>query len=818
MIKDLLNTRPELLRATACALLLAVCSLAISPTDNPLQRWLGDLAQRHHQMPATMNKVVVVAIDNASQTELGPWPWPNSRHALLLDQLRESGARAVAFTTPLVATPPATLPNASNLDDTGLLTSSMRTLGQVILPVEISTTGGAAPSRELVSSLNRSQRHFTGGNQAIAAHPLTNGSASLLSAAASLGHTSSPVDNDDRVRRDYAAVRIGDQKLPSLSLALANLSSDQRNTMVVTDDQLQLSPTAPATPVGSQLDLRPKFSSSAINHVPYWQVLQGKFDPAVFKDKAILVGITEGAGADRVDTPVGSLPRVDLLASTTNAILNHELYRHPAWATLIEWLLAAAVLALAAVGWARLRTLHGLTLLMIMVLGFLFASYLTMRTSTATLQVVPQLAALIGAFLIHLLSRKTEPAQTRSAGSRGQNPAISMDTLKTLALTLHGQGQLDLAFETLRRCQPNRDTLDLLYRLAADYERRRELLKAAQAYRYVGELDQSYKDAAEKAQQLQQALEKPKPATRPAKATAPTSMSNISRPKPVEPVATQPASGKETLGRYEIDRQIGKGAMGVVYLGRDPKINRVVAIKAIPLADEFEDDDLLEARERFFREAEMAGRLNHPGIVTIFDAGEDHGLAYIAMEYIQGEHLSFYCEPNRLLPVRKVLTLIIRVAEALNYAHLQNVVHRDIKPANIMFNIETDALKITDFGIARLSDVSRTKTGIVLGTPSFMSPEQLEGRPLDGRSDLFGLGVSMYQMLTGQLPFRADSMTRLMNNIATEPHPPIRSLRPELPECIEQVLDRCLAKSADDRYQNGIDMADAIRNCMRGLT
>jgi serine/threonine-protein kinase len=267
------------------------------------------------------------------------------------------------------------------------------------------------------------------------------------------------------------------------------------------------------------------------------------------------------------------------------------------------------------------------------------------------------------------------------------------------------------------------------------------------------------------------------------------------------------------LGRYEIEREIGKGAMGVVYLGRDPKINRVVAIKAIPLAKEFEEEDLAEARARFFREAEMAGRLNHPAIVTVYDAGEDQGLAYIAMEYLRGQHLSHFAESGRLLPPRTVMLLAARVADALHYAHRQNVVHRDIKPANIMFDPDTDELKITDFGIARLTDASRTKTGIVLGTPSFMSPEQLEGRSLDGRSDLFALGVSLYQLLTGQLPFRADSMPRLMQKIATEPHSPINLVRPDLPPCIVGIVDKVLAKSPEDRYQNGAELAAALRAC-----
>ncbi len=815
VLKDLFNHRPEILRAAIACLLLAVCALLIPAADNPLQRWIGDLAQRQATPEPINGKVVLIAIDEASQTRLGPWPWPNSRHAVLINQLRSNNVRAIAFATPLMpqSQPAEATGSTANPDGNQLLARAMREHGQVVIPVEVSAHEGAESGRDLVAYLTRAQRHFGGDSleQAIASRPLDGNGNALMSAAAALGHLVVPEDPDGTTRREYAAIRLGSQALPALSVALANMASEQRNSLVVTDEQLQLAPDMHSTSLGDALDFIPKFAGNAVSTLSYWQILEGKFDPRSLNDTAVVIGFTEGAGADRIQTPIGALPRAMVVAMHSNALLTESTYQHPAWATLLEWLLALTVIVLAATAFLKFRLLINAALVVLIVSVTLLVAYLLMNRGTTLLQVIPQLTALIGSLMLSAALNKQPVAHKQGTGG----PAISMDTLKTLALTLHGQGQLDLAFETLRRCQPNRDTLDLLYRLAADYERRREVLKAAQTYRYVGEIDQSYKDASEKARQLQQEIERPKPAT--AAAAMPTPLTNISRPKPSVPAPT-PNPNRESLGRYEIDRQIGKGAMGVVYLGRDPKINRIVAIKAIPLADEFQDQDLLEARERFFREAEMAGRLNHPGIVTIFDAGEDRGLAYIAMEYIQGEHLSYYCEPNRLLPIRKVLTLVIRVAEALNYAHLQNVVHRDIKPANIMFNIETDALKITDFGIARLSDVSRTKTGIVLGTPSFMSPEQLEGRPLDGRSDLFGLGVSLYQMLTGQLPFRADSMTRLMNNIATEPHPPIRSLRPELPECMEQVIDRCLAKAADDRYQNGIDLADAIRNCMRGLT
>ncbi len=279
--------------------------------------------------------------------------------------------------------------------------------------------------------------------------------------------------------------------------------------------------------------------------------------------------------------------------------------------------------------------------------------------------------------------------------------------------------------------------------------------------------------------------------------------------------ARRSATTPERLGRYVIEREIGRGAMAVVYQGRDPTINRVVAIKALPLVREFDDEQLEEARQRFFREAETAGRLNHPGIVTVYDAGEDHGLAYIAMEYLSGDPLSDFTSSATLLPASQVVELLARVAEALTHAHRQNVVHRDIKPANIMFDRANDGLKITDFGIARLTNSGTTKSGIVLGTPSFMSPEQLEGRTVQGTSDLFSLGVTLYQLLTAQLPFRADSMTGLMFKIANEPHPPLRAIRPDLPGLLEAIVTRALQKRADDRFQNGGELATALRSCAR---
>jgi serine/threonine-protein kinase len=255
--------------------------------------------------------------------------------------------------------------------------------------------------------------------------------------------------------------------------------------------------------------------------------------------------------------------------------------------------------------------------------------------------------------------------------------------------------------------------------------------------------------------------------------------------------------------------------MGIVYLGRDPKINRVVAIKTMALAQEFEEDELEEVKQRFFREAETAGRLNHPNIVTIFDAGEDHDLAYISMEFLKGHDLARYCKPDNLMDSRTVLDIVARAAEGLDFAHQQNVVHRDIKPANIMYEPKSDTVKITDFGIARITDSSKTKTGTVLGTPSYMSPEQLAGKKVDGRSDLYSLGVMLYQMLSGALPFKAESMASLMFKITNEDAADPRTIRADIPEAIANIINKALTKNVDERYQTGREFAADIREFLQ---
>ena len=265
------------------------------------------------------------------------------------------------------------------------------------------------------------------------------------------------------------------------------------------------------------------------------------------------------------------------------------------------------------------------------------------------------------------------------------------------------------------------------------------------------------------------------------------------------------------LGRYEVLGELGQGAMGIVYKARDPLIDRVVAIKTINLGLALDEKEEYEGR--FYQEAKAAGRLNHPNIVTIYDVGKSGDVAYIAMEFLQGRELRDIMNDGGLLPVDQVLDIVAQVAQGLAYAHEHGIVHRDVKPSNIMV-VRDGHAKITDFGIARMaSSAVRTQTGMVLGSPKYMSPEQVMGKEIDQRSDIFSLGVMLYEMLTGQAPFNGENVNAIMYQTLNAVPAPPNTLNPAVPEMINFILAKALAKKVEDRYQNAKDFAVDLRAC-----
>lgn len=375
---------------------------------------------------------------------------------------------------------------------------------------------------------------------------------------------------------------------------------------------------------------------------------------------------------------------------------------------------------------------------------------------------------------------------------RARSDLATAESNRQLGLSLLGQGQLDKAYEALCKCPLDDGLMERLYALALDFERRRQFGKATEVYRHLAGHDPRYRD-------IEQRLRRGEVV-----------------PEPVQAAAAPARTLKS--GRYQLDKPLGKGAMGLVYLARDTELKRLVAIKTMALAQTFDDDQLADVKQRFFREAETSARLSHPNIVAVFDAGEDDALAYIVMEYVTGGDLQPHTRPGQLLPLPQVVSIVARVADALAYAHGKNVVHRDVKPANVMYEAASDQVKVSDFGIARLTDASKTKTGMVLGTPTYMSPEQLTGKKVDGRSDLFSLGVTLYQMLCGRAPFVGESMVQLMRKITGESPADIRGENPLVPDDLAAVVERALLKDVAQRYQSGEEMARDLRACLSRMS
>jgi serine/threonine-protein kinase len=775
----------------------------------PLESAVFDLLQRLGAGPASAPVVVV-------RTAAEPWADPALPE--LIGRSRAAGAIDIVITTP----PPAASPRGEAARLETLLGQERRLAGNAATLARLERQLAAATARQRQLAATAAAMADAGNvllglaatderrgmtpdpacdaalAQATAASPvaargpareLVLPAGSVCTAAAGLGHLVFPLDRDGVSRRLPVAIAVAAGALPALPVRAATYGAPP-----------------PGLPASGDLYLRhyaPSLTASAFTEVSAADLLAG-VDTARLRDRvAVLVpGDAPPAGA----TPLGTaVPLGTLVATAAANLLGGEAVVRPDVATLLELALALLLAAGIAVGGHRLpigAALAGGALaagLLLAAEAAAFAAGYWLQLASLALFCVTGTA--VAQALRFLPFAGGAAGDALAAGSQAAGPTPE---------------ELDLAFSVLRQQPTTGETKARLYELAMEHGRRRDYARAERVFRHLATRDPGYRDVGQKLEKLSGARQGlPPVSSRPA--APPAVPARAGAAPPAAPAAPAAATPGGSLGRYRLERVIGRGAMATVYLGRDPTINRLVAIKTVPLAEEFEEGDLATARSHFLREAESAGRLNHPNIIAIYDAGEDGNVAYLAMEYLEGKPLSHYAQLGRLLPPAKVFELVARAAEALHYAHAQNVVHRDVKPANILYDDVADTLKLVDFGIARLTDASRTRTGIILGTPSYMSPEQLSASAVTGQSDLYSLGVTMYHLLAGAPPFQADSIPKLMERIANQRHRPIRDIRDDVPACADAILDRVLAKNPADRFPDGRAMAMALRECCNSL-
>ncbi len=775
--------------------------------------------------------VAVIAIDNAAIKGIGAWPWPRDRIAATIDRLRRFGARAVGLALPLTEPQtPQALPGliedatrsgrrlsgtlrkwAIRLDSDGDLARAIGRHGRVALTAAYTLGGPDAAAAALGNASNNGAFAPAKVEKSallafLIAAPKLPGLAveaplqAFADAAAAIGVVPD-ARGDASMASMPLAVRQGDAAYPGFITILSALARriPVTSITVLPDHGVRIG--NKTTIVAPDLFYRPlpPASGKQAERVPVISVArlwEPGFSGRGLKNKTVLIGLTRPDLTPLVRGVGGvELPPVVWTAHSLASLLELSHVRMP----VSFYGLQRAVIILLAVALLlvpkRWHGHKGLIATGVVALVMLNTELVVLATNQLWLPFAVPTLFLLSAQAV-LFARRT------SIIGAGMHMKELAEVRRDYAGTLKSQGRLDDAFTQYRKSPRHQGLLEPLYELGLAYESRRQFAKAIAVFALAAQIKPSFRDIRGRMKRLR-------------KVEASLGATSLAGGVPGNKTVILNDSGIENpmLGHYRLEREIGRGAMAVVYLATDEKLGRKVAVKALSLGDEFKGEALTEAQERFQREAEAAARLSHPNITTLYETGEDHDLQYIVMDYAEGESLEEYTDADELMTVWEVLDVGIQVADALDYAHEREVIHRDVKPGNIIYDRETNMVKVTDFGIACLTDASRTRTGTVLGTPSYMSPEQAAGKKLDGRSDLFSLGVTMYQLLTGRLPFVGDSFANLIYRITTQKHPAIKKLRPSLNASISRVINRTLQKDPDQRYNHGSELAEALLRC-----
>jgi serine/threonine-protein kinase len=831
-------------------LVLAAFVLELNPLQE-LEHVAYDFMAGFRQKEASGN-VAIVAIDDRSMKALGGWPWPRGRMAEMIDLLSKYGAKVIgvdvlypeseqnpALTeitslTKSLREKPGNLKNKGvwkvynslkklqkKIDGDARLVASAKSSGRVVFPLrfvpgEPEEVGGGMPRflksnsvaikkpprsfrRELVkfrnplSGLKSSDALASEFPSILIEHPFN----ALASRARALGHVNRQVDGDGVFRRESLLRHYDGRFFPSFSLQLAlkYLGRDESHIRDMYDAEgvggLKVKDRRIPTDLNYAMLVSYVGGPGSFPVYSFSDVLEGKAGASAFKKRLVLIGHASAGSPFRM-TPLGvEIPDIEATAHVVENIIKDYYVSRPSWAFGLEVGIILYFGLFVSFVFPRVKARVGALIIALSLIPWFGISAFLFVESGYWLMALSPSVLMVAGYAITVSRRFV------SVGKKEDGVSESTESNKMLGLSFQSQGMLDMAFERFLKCPPVDESVkSLLYNLGLDFERKRMPGKALAVYEHILKAGR-FKDIKDRIKRLRGADE----------TTVLAPGSSMESTLLIDGSDTNP-----TLGRYEVLRELGRGAMGIVYLGRDPKIKRDVAIKTLSYGD-VEESQIEEVKERFFKEAAAAGKLSHPNIMTIYDAGEDHDMAYMAMELLEGKDLSEHCQEDNLLSEEEVMRIVASVAGALDYADKNGVVHRDIKPSNIMV-LYDGTVKVTDFGIAKVIESSKTYTGMILGTPSYMSPEQVAGDELNGASDLFSLGVVFYELLTGEKPFKGDSIATIMYNISKCSYEPVKKVDPDVPDCCAAIIKKLLSKSLKKRYKSGADVARDINACI----
>jgi serine/threonine-protein kinase len=835
------KTFPDWVIGAVCTLFfLFITITGILNFTEPIEMKTFDLRVELTASGSRNPDIELVVISDDDLSELGSFPWSRDIIAQCIHNLSLAGARVIALDI-LFSEPEATaaletvkalkskyealgleqnvagrsfyrrLTEAvKDLDNDTKLHASIKEAGNVVLPVYFDTNSSDSDkdlspiiARDSLKNVEDLQDEW-----AVSSLPWLEKMKPILpafaDATAAVGHMNIFPDRDGYVRDQFHVLGyLEDTYFPSFPLAIVKVFSgleDQDISVTLGEGIfLNIDPSTVLKVPVIDPHMRTLINWNegpgvTFHQTPFSRVYKNEFQTSLFRDKIVIIGPVAPRIGERFVTPVsGQMSGIEVVANAVANILNQSFFSRPGWFVFLETGVLILFGLFIALVLPRLSAGEGTMVTLGLFLFYGLFGVTLFFTFDIWLKVTPPLLLLLLGYILIVFKQFIMAEKTKA-----KVEADSVEDNKMLGLSFQQQGMLDLALEKFLKLPIEEEGVkDLLYNLGLDFERKRQFSKALSTYYLVIDDGLDFRDLAERIPKLKDA-------------EAGMILNSAGGQHPGDMgTSLMEMDPKPTLGRYEIIGELGRGGMGVVYKGEDPKIHRVVAIKTLRLSD-FEEDIQQEVKSRFFGEAESAGVLNHPNIVTIFDCGEEHDLAFIAMEFLEGENLGGYKKKENLLPIRDTLTIVSRVAEALDYAHSKGIVHRDIKPTNIMRLEETEEVKVTDFGVARITSTSRTKDGIIIGTPFYMSPEQVAGKKVDGRSDIFSLGIVLFELLTGEKPFKAGDMTALMNQITNEKHLNSRDINAKIPPVVQKIIDRALEKDPEKRYQEAGKMSEHL--------
>ena len=823
--------KTDLLIAAIIAIAFIALSFKAFPLFEGLERIIYSVEMRL-ALPGSVgeNRIAIVNIDDKSLKQLGPWPWPRDLIADMINILKANGAKLIGLD--LLYSQKEQNPGLDEIrklhesisknekaaeadvsrdwilrrlekiekemDNDRVLSQAVKESGNIILPVvgkfgKFDTELIIPIDSFLKTNSLRSTRVSKDIEDHISVVQLRTPYNELSENTLGLGHINLSPDKSMAGQAHLPFINYRGNVIPSMSLRLAfDYLNKYPEQVVILNEGVKLDREFIPTTDG-KIFIKFKGGRRSFPYYSFVDILKVKKVPAVFDNKIVLIGYTAIEGGVSINTPVDPhMPRVELIANIIEGFMGGRYLKRPNTILYAEAILLLVLGFVSAFFFPRLNYFPRTLMIGAMLVGIFLTSlvfFMALDMWFKTIYIALSLVTLYVVFSVKELV-VTEKSMILSAKE-------SIETNRMLGLSLQSQGLLDLSFEKFRKCPLDDAMKDVIYNLALDFERKRMINKAISVHEYVLREGGTFRDLHVRIPKLK-------------KFAGEIQLGKHGEKKAGQILISDDLETIPTIGRYEILGELGQGAMGVVYKAKDPKINRLVAIKTIRFSDDFEEKQIKEVKERFFKEAELAGKLSHPSIISIHDVGEDYELTYMAMELLEGKDLDYYCREKYLLPLRKILDIIADAAEALDYAHSHGVIHRDVKPGNIML-LKNGKIKVTDFGIAKAVSSSQTKSGIILGTPNYMAPEQINGMPLDGRSDVFSLGAVFFQLLTGNLPFVGNTITELFYQITQVKHPSPRQFNPKVIKPAEQLIDKALTKDPDKRFQRANDFARYLR-------